>query len=102
MATKDGSNIKLYVNGDLKHTVASSYSINTTTNVRIGARSFDPVTNYFKGKVAITRFYSRGLSAEEVSQNYDAERGRFGVTPYDITLSTVSYTHLTLPTILLV
>ena len=37
VATKDGSNIKLYVNGDLKHTVASSYSINTTTNVRIGA-----------------------------------------------------------------
>jgi len=87
LATKDGSNIKLYVDGDLEHTVASSYSINTTTNARIGARSFSPVTHYFNGKVAITRFYSRALSAEEISQNYDAERGRFGVTPYDITLS---------------
>ena len=87
VATKDGSQTKLYVNGNLKHTVASSYTINTTTNARIGARSFDPINNYFKGKVAITRFYSRSLSAEEITQNFDADKARFGVAPFDITLS---------------
>ena len=87
VATKDGSQTKLYVNGNLKHTVASSYTINTTTNARIGARSFDPVNNFFKGKVAITRFYSRSLSAEEITQNFDADKARFGVAPFDITLS---------------
>ena len=87
VATKDGSQTKLYVNGNLKHTVASSYTINTTTNARIGARSFDPLTGFFKGKIAVTRFYSRSLSAEEITQNFDADKARFGVAPFDITLS---------------
>ena len=86
MATKDGSQTKLYVNGNLKHTVASSYTINTT-NARIGARSYDPLTGFFKGKIAVTRFYSRSLSAEEITQNFDADKARFGVAPFDITLS---------------
>ena len=36
-------------------------------------------TNFFKGDVAVVRLYNRPLTAAEISANYAAERGRFGV-----------------------
>lgn len=41
--------------------------------------NFDQVASLFRGRVAIAFLYNRALSAEEVSQNYNALRIRFGV-----------------------
>jgi len=34
---------------------------------------------YLNGKIAISRVYDRALSAKEVSQNFNAQRSRFGI-----------------------
>jgi len=39
----------------------------------------DPQTTTFDGKISTVRFYNRVLSAKEISQNFNAQRSRFGV-----------------------
>jgi hypothetical protein len=34
---------------------------------------------YFNGSVPLTRVYNRALSADEVSQNFQSQRSRFGM-----------------------
>jgi len=38
-----------------------------------------PESNAFDGNIAITRIYEKALSSTELLQNYNAQRGRFGV-----------------------
>ena len=45
---------------------------------QIGARP--TLTSYFLGSIAATRIYNRALSAQEVLQNYNAQKGRFGLS----------------------
>jgi hypothetical protein len=39
----------------------------------------DGTTNVFNGKIANIKYYNRALSADEVLQNYNATKGRFGL-----------------------
>lgn len=79
-ATDNGSIVKLYVNGN---EVASSTSVASTTNgtinAAIGAWPGAGVNTYINGKIPSVKLYNRALSAEEVRQNFNATRGRFGV-----------------------
>lgn len=68
----------LYVNGVLKHSVAftSTFDI-STQKLRIGYMD----TSYLgvsAGKIFTTYIYNRALSAQEIRQNYNATRGRYG------------------------
>ncbi|NBU73493.1 MAG: LamG domain-containing protein [Bacteroidetes bacterium] len=45
----------------------------------IGARPPVPPVGHFQGSIPIVRLYNRALSAAEVSQNFNALRGRYGV-----------------------
>lgn len=73
----DNSN-KLYINGSLVFT-GSAYSINTpTTHTEIGRNDY-PSLRYFYGSIAQTLMYNRELTQSEISQNYNALRGRFGL-----------------------
>ena len=36
-------------------------------------------TSYFEGNIATVKFYDRALSSQEVTQNFNAHRHRFGV-----------------------
>jgi hypothetical protein len=79
------SEIKFYING--------SVAINTTRTVRnpigdgtqrafaIGSNTEDTVQNNYgwDGDIAIVRIYGKALSADEVNQNFEAHRVRFGV-----------------------
>lgn len=49
----------------------------TTTNARIATWNHG-ATREFRGKIAAVRLYNKDLSAEEVLQNYDADKARFG------------------------
>jgi hypothetical protein len=53
----------------------------SSDEVFIGTANDDgsPVGNVFDGNIAITRIYEKALSQDEVSQNFNALRGRFGV-----------------------
>ena len=69
-----------YVNGQLD----STYSLTKTPNfinypVCLGR--WDAAWNnyYFNGKVYVGQIYNKSLSASEVLQNYNAQKGRFGL-----------------------
>jgi len=48
----------------------------TTSNITIG---YGYTGVYWQGRMAIIQAYNRGLSASEVLQNYNAQKGRFGL-----------------------
>ena len=94
-----GSEIKLYINGELKKTTSRSVSniiygngtINTNgdTNLAIlSSLGYAPTLDQgaggtwrpFNGDFASGRMYNRVLSANEVQQNYDSLKTRFGLT----------------------
>jgi hypothetical protein len=85
--TYDGSNQKIYVNGDLKNTITTTGSITYdagNTEITINADNNGSGYNtgkagFLNGSMSMARIYNRGLLANEVRQNFNATRGRFGV-----------------------
>lgn len=74
----------LYINGRLAHTEKTitqdtNPSVNTTSPLILAASSstIPPTTDFFSGRIAITRAYSKALSQAEVTQNYLAIKNRF-------------------------
>lgn len=73
--TSNVSNI--YVNGVLDGTgVAGSITTQTTDNFNIGRSG---TRGYLAGKISLFKLYNRVISAEEVLQNFNAQRGRYGL-----------------------
>lgn len=72
-----GSQI-VYVNGSSIFSNASGVgSLPSNVNpVRIG---FDDNNWWWGGKIAQTMIYNRALSAVEIAQNFNAQRGRYGI-----------------------
>ena len=72
-----GTNLLIYQNGILENSGSFSGTIGTNSiSVKIGK----PNDTYaFGGNVATTQIYNKALSATEVSQNFNALRGRFGI-----------------------
>ena len=73
--------IKLYTNGVLTigttQGSASPTLINGNTNLFVGSRAG---TQYpFSGKISNTKIYNRALSDQEIQQNFNAIRGRYGI-----------------------
>ena len=77
---KDGTNSskKIYVNTTLEATGTCTANLLTANPIiRIGGNTLD--NKYFNGNIAKASVYNRALSAAEVSQNFNALRGRFGI-----------------------
>lgn len=80
VATIEGGQKKIYVNGVLKASVAWSSTIPTNANgCSIGAyggysggRSY-----YYNGNIDVVKVYNRALTAAEVAQNFNATKGRY-------------------------
>ena len=81
MSFDGSSTCRFYKNGSLSDTLTSiTFNIGGTRNMLWGAADNDGSILYHNnGKGALTHFYSKELSASEVSQNFNAQRGRFGV-----------------------
>ena len=80
VATYNGSQKKIYVNGILRLTQNATGTVtqNTTGPAFIGI--YGNHAGYpFNGKIAQTRVYNRALSDDEVRQNFNATRSRFGI-----------------------
>jgi len=76
--TWDGTNAKGYLNGELGFTTA----ISGLTSIRngaaprgIGQRSSNPLY----GHLPITKLYTEALTADEVTQNFNAYKNRFNI-----------------------
>jgi len=79
VATWDGTNKKIYVNGILR--VTSATLTGTVTQNTTGAAYIGIYGNFggypFNGNVSQTQIYNRALTADEVLQNYNATKYRF-------------------------
>ena len=75
---------ELWKNGVLVSSLsqAAIYTSASTSRLGFGAlpgRSSDTPVAFFNGRGASVQLYNRALSAAEVSQNYNALRGRYGI-----------------------
>jgi hypothetical protein len=74
--TYDGTTFRLYKNNSEVGTLVATVTLPTlTTSQYFGA----PFAEYFEGNMYAARYYNRALSAAEVSQNYNALKGRYGL-----------------------
>ena len=74
------STVILYVNGIEIGRKVSFGGVNTSTfNGVIGAEDQNFSDNTLNGNIAQVSVYNRALSAAEISQNFNALRGRFGI-----------------------
>lgn len=79
VATADGANFKIYINGQLVHSAANSTIpiVASRSNGYIGRSNWaDP---YFNGTMYAMTVHNRGLSAQEVYQSYLGYKQRFGI-----------------------
>jgi hypothetical protein len=77
---RSGTIFSVYINGRyIGQDTFTSYTP-SATQVRIGAINITGNTgDYMNGNLAITKIYNRILSADEILQNFNALRGRFGL-----------------------
>lgn len=76
--TYNGSQLILYKNAIAAGTTNTTVTAQSSNiNIRIGRR-WD-AANYWKGYIPIVRIYNRALSSTEISQNYNATKGRYGI-----------------------
>jgi len=83
-----GTNMKLYLNGSLIFTpqffitTTNDYITNDSNTSILGANALPPTTlnGWWDGQVSIFRVYSQALSATQIETNYDANKGRYGLS----------------------
>ena len=73
------SNAFIYLNGSLSATRGSGFSYTGTGNFIIG-RQGELSGEYFSGRISNTSIYNKALSSAEIQQNYNALKGRYGLT----------------------
>jgi hypothetical protein len=82
VGTYDGATVSLYVNGVVNTTLSYVGTAASGGEIRI-ARRWDDVanvaSNFFSGDIGVIRLYNRALSVLEISQNFNANRKRFGL-----------------------
>ena len=83
VGTWDGSTVRVYVDGTIGGTTASTSTMNDSSlptligGIQTAAGGY--IDGDWNGKVANARVYNRALSLSDVSQNFNAQRGRFGI-----------------------
>ena len=76
--TYDSGVAKVYVNATLENTYTRSDASQTPGTVFVGSNA-DGSGEFFNGTIAVVRMYNRVLSQSEITQNYNAQKGRFGL-----------------------
>lgn len=81
VGTFDGAWMRLYVNGVLQTYIQATSVVpgGNTGGTYLMRRWDNP--DFVGGRLAVLRVYSRGLTLAEVAQNYNAQCGRFGLSP---------------------
>jgi hypothetical protein len=78
-----GGSIKLYNNGIETSYAITGLSTNTLTythpEFNVGFRDSAGTTDPYTGNISIVQIYNRALIAQEITQNFNATKGRFGL-----------------------
>ena len=75
------NNVITYVNGAQQATTTHSFTslLNTSTNLYLGSYNNGEYAQWFDGKIGVTRLYNAALTASQVLQNYNANKGTYGL-----------------------
>lgn len=81
--TVDGSNLKIYFNGGVEK-ASSSFPYNILGNgnagfLLLGARKSTNYADFLNGNIPTCMVYDRALTATEITQNYNATKGNYGL-----------------------
>lgn len=84
VCVREDTNLKLYLNGVLKNTTSitrDTSSTPTTNNLRVSSARSSSGTYSWNADVnfSIAKMYTRALSQDEILQNFEAHRGRYGL-----------------------
>ena len=82
MLTYDQQYQRLYINGVEVYSAALSGAIGNvySNDLRIGARGAPGAPgSLFNGSIPVVKVYNRALTADEVKENFSAQRNRFGI-----------------------
>ena len=71
--------IRIYLNSGLYLTQSMTTSNNSQVYITLGCGSWNSPGGFVNGKMPVLKVYRKGLTAAEVSQNFNAFRGRFSV-----------------------
>lgn len=63
--------------GTVNHSLASI--LNTPSNLYIGSYNGGEYSQWFNGRIGVTRLYNTALSAADVLQNYNADKAKYGL-----------------------
>ena len=78
--TYDGNTLKLYLNGILQSEKTVSGTIKSPKSGTNLMLSYDPYDGYyFNGKIYSTRVYNRGLTENEILNNYNFDKEEFNI-----------------------
>ena len=80
--TYDGTTERVYVNGVLDKSASSftnSTPVSASNAISLGWIRDDGASYSMDASIGIISIYNRALTAAEVSQNFNATRGRFGI-----------------------
>jgi hypothetical protein len=72
-------NVYAYKDGNLLTSTGNLYWSLTTHNQYYVGRHFSGATQILNGNIPVVQVYNRALSVAEVTQNFNAQRNRFGV-----------------------
>ncbi len=67
--------IQMFVNGISDSSIFNSYTTNGGPCDAIGRNWF----SYYNGRIGSVQFYTKSLSQAEITQNFNAQRNRFGI-----------------------
>jgi hypothetical protein len=81
VGTYDGTGISMYLNGSLILKKAATGNLQygasiTSTNIALNVGN---ASSYLNAKIANVKVYNRALTAQEITQNFNALRGRYGI-----------------------
>lgn len=74
-----GSNIEYYKNGTLRQSTSVAVNQTGLAPYVISGYTIAQYAETFTGNIYATQIYNRTLSAQEVLQNYNAQKSRFGL-----------------------
>jgi hypothetical protein len=78
LSVNSGRNVNVYLNGEFQETINPT---TTVFDVSVIAGGYASGGNYYalQGSIAYSKIYNKALTAEEIQQNFNAGRGRFGI-----------------------
>lgn len=76
----NANNISFYINGNIDNTITSItgfIDVQQTYPLTLG--SYNGAGYEYTGRIACARMYNKALSADEIFQNYNSQKGRFNI-----------------------